>query len=568
MTVRTKVIGRQPTDHGPYDPNLAYGEKFQCTLFGCSWESKHDNNTTAPAVWDGGDTITPNLVDWKKVSGSYEAWLMNKDKPATTGTTGDYPYNGMGRVKLAKNMVNTGTDLEPVMVNTLTQDMFYKGAVGSRVPNTNTIFVIQYDYELAEDITIPSGCVLEFAGGSISGAYILTGNKTKILGTNVYINPEVSFAGTFVINTVYVDWFINNRADGVYIDNALTKAIQLAKLALTSLTFGGNVDQNICYKCIVGGFDVSGLTIYGNGSLIFALDNVTSLFVSRSSVCIKDLKMSAYPYPSASAPTSKVAISISEYNGFGIVIDNCEFDGFYRGISVDRVWNLNITNNDFLRCVFGIYSEGLSVNNRIVNNTIRVNTDVTDSRCIYINGLTEGWIISNNTLLGGDYGIMLNNCANVIISNNIMDLQQLVCIKTISNCAGLFITGNYFGLNEGGNSIISCERQSYQNNEDTALFIENNNFKGYGDGPIVGFINLNSYNSKCWIIRGNTFKTTNRLNDRILPIGSQDNIFEITCLIFKDNFYDVYTPGGADEPWPFASWSNFTKTAISDNMFV
>jgi hypothetical protein len=35
-------------------------------------------------------------------------------KPATTGTTGDYPYNGMGRVELAKNMVNTGTDLAPV----------------------------------------------------------------------------------------------------------------------------------------------------------------------------------------------------------------------------------------------------------------------------------------------------------------------------------------------------------------------------------------------------------------------------------------------------------------------
>ena len=73
MAIQTKVIGRQPTDHGPYDPELAYGKKFQCTLFGCAWESLHDNNNTAPAVWDGGDTITPNLVDWKKVSGSYEA---------------------------------------------------------------------------------------------------------------------------------------------------------------------------------------------------------------------------------------------------------------------------------------------------------------------------------------------------------------------------------------------------------------------------------------------------------------------------------------------------------------
>ena len=68
-----------------------------------------------------------------------------KDKPATTGTTGDYPYNGMGRVVLQKNMVSN--------VNTLTQDMFYKGESGSRVPNTNTVFVIQHDFVLNSQIT-------------------------------------------------------------------------------------------------------------------------------------------------------------------------------------------------------------------------------------------------------------------------------------------------------------------------------------------------------------------------------------------------------------------------------
>lgn len=44
--------------------------------------------------------------------------------------TGEYSYDGMGRVVLEKNMVNN--------VNTLTQDMFYKGDPGSRVPNINT----------------------------------------------------------------------------------------------------------------------------------------------------------------------------------------------------------------------------------------------------------------------------------------------------------------------------------------------------------------------------------------------------------------------------------------------
>ena len=167
MTVQTKTIGRMPTDHGPYNPSVSYGKKYCVTLYGCMWESLHDNNNTAPAVWDGGDTITPNTVDWKLVSGSTDAWLMNKDKPATTGTTGDYPYNGMGRVVLKKNIVNN--------VNTLTQDMFYKGEVGSRVPNTNTIYIIRYDFTLGEDITVPANCVLEFDGGSLANT---SGNTT------------------------------------------------------------------------------------------------------------------------------------------------------------------------------------------------------------------------------------------------------------------------------------------------------------------------------------------------------------------------------------------------------
>ena len=43
-------------------------------------------------------------------------------------------------------------------VNTLTQAM---------MSQANTKYVIKYDYTLAEDITVPAGCVLLFDGGSI-----------------------------------------------------------------------------------------------------------------------------------------------------------------------------------------------------------------------------------------------------------------------------------------------------------------------------------------------------------------------------------------------------------------
>lgn len=191
--MRTKTIGRQPTDHGPWVPGTVAGKKFCYQLFGCTWESLHDNNNTAPAVWDGGDTITPNTVDWKLVSGSTDAWLANQNKPAQSV---DYPFNGMGRVKLLKHVVDGH--------NLLYQDDFYKGEVGSRVPNTNTIFEVRYAFELAEDITIPSGCVLKFEGGSISGAYTLTLNDTTIEGTPTI---NVVLDGTIANNKVYAEWF-------------------------------------------------------------------------------------------------------------------------------------------------------------------------------------------------------------------------------------------------------------------------------------------------------------------------------------------------------------------------
>lgn len=86
-----------------------------------------------------------------------------EEKEYTSGSN-----NGMGRVMLHKNLVGG--------VNTLTQAMMQA---------TNTIYVIQYDFTLGENITIPENCVLEFEGGSISGGFVY-GNNTVLIGGNKY----------------------------------------------------------------------------------------------------------------------------------------------------------------------------------------------------------------------------------------------------------------------------------------------------------------------------------------------------------------------------------------------
>ena len=65
-------------------------------------------------------------------------------------------FSGLGRKYLQKNIVDvSGTDK-----NVLTQAM---------INDANTIYVIQYDYDLnGASITVPSGCVLQFDGGSLN----------------------------------------------------------------------------------------------------------------------------------------------------------------------------------------------------------------------------------------------------------------------------------------------------------------------------------------------------------------------------------------------------------------
>ena len=132
--MQTKVIGRQPTDHGPYDPQLAYGKKFIVTLFDCGWESKHDNNTTAPATLNAqAGTITPNIEHWIHRWGSYNQWLIDngykkidasdvKDGNQSQHTinaaligeigTDSAPRTVKGRIKNLENSVGSGGSVD------------------------------------------------------------------------------------------------------------------------------------------------------------------------------------------------------------------------------------------------------------------------------------------------------------------------------------------------------------------------------------------------------------------------------------------------------------------------
>ena len=83
----------------------------------------------------------------------------------------------------------------------------FKSVVESQTGG-NTVFVIKYDFTLSGNVTIPANCVLEFDGGSISGAYTITGNNTGIQAGLVKIfNTDVTLSGTWNVVETYPEWF-------------------------------------------------------------------------------------------------------------------------------------------------------------------------------------------------------------------------------------------------------------------------------------------------------------------------------------------------------------------------
>lgn len=99
-------------------------------------------------------------------------------------------YSGLGRVYLRKNIqtvVNPNTGIT-YSTNLLTQQMLNK---------ENTIYVLQYDYNLnGQTITIPSGCVLLFEGGSISNG-TLSGANTTLRGAIEHVFNNLNIVGSW-----------------------------------------------------------------------------------------------------------------------------------------------------------------------------------------------------------------------------------------------------------------------------------------------------------------------------------------------------------------------------------
>ena len=99
-------------------------------------------------------------------------------------------FSGFGRIYLRKNLVEIEQeDGTKVIKNVLTQEM---------ISNTNTIYIIQYDYDLQEQtLVLPKGVTLLFNGGSINNG-VVQFNGGTIIGADKFEDcGNASFTGNW-----------------------------------------------------------------------------------------------------------------------------------------------------------------------------------------------------------------------------------------------------------------------------------------------------------------------------------------------------------------------------------
>lgn len=148
------------------------------------------------------DTINiqnnPDEEDLTNIAGSTSPILKFKDKVYDPDN-----FSGYGRVFLRKHLVEitdiNDSNYSTKTINTLTQDMFESE---SECPLVNTIFIVQYDYDLnGQCIELPDESVLLVLGGSIKNGIIILHNTSII---NNFLNFDEVFEGITFKNTFKV----------------------------------------------------------------------------------------------------------------------------------------------------------------------------------------------------------------------------------------------------------------------------------------------------------------------------------------------------------------------------
>lgn len=301
---------------------------------------QHDNNWTDLSP---GASLADN-EDIAEIDGKFK--FANRNYNAAQ-------FTGMGKIILRKNLIDVG---DGAVKNVLTQDMINK---------SNTVYVIQYDFTLGEDITIPENCVLKFDGGSISASSgenmdTITGSNTGISAGLIKIfNTNVTLVGTWNVVEAYPEWF-GAVGDGETDDTTpIQTVINFSSLTKckSKLSVKTYIVRNIEIKPYVTIEGIKNSAYNGDnlmGSVIKSNSNTGSVFYTKEHETTKSVSLSNFSIVGNKEINGITLVSDSYYWSFNnISVQNCNI-----GINIGRAWHLRfeVTNTYYCNIGFKVSS--------------------------------------------------------------------------------------------------------------------------------------------------------------------------------------------------------------------
>lgn len=341
--------------------------------------------------------------------------------------------------------------------------------IQNRFNKPNMIYKITKDLDLeGGTLTLPSGCTLDFQGGSFSNGTIV-GNGTKIIaGLTKIFDTDITLSGTWDNDKSYLEWF--GLVDNKYPINEafiLSKNIHLLKknYLIKELTIpegvniiGESATESIIYvdktiniynnNIILKNFTINPSEIFEGDSLIKVYNSYycafEKLYMGSTKVdtaIIFDGTDNSYYHTVTNCNISSFNIGI-KFMGHANA-NNVLYNNFYlvgTNIVIDSCNGLRITGNTFqdfkTKGIDFLYSVGSRpVGNSIISNYFEGDKNV--ALCdIDFNNTPEA---VDNMIVGNHYTYMASDkphILNMVSSNTIIDSTRST-IKNKSYIAGI-----------------------------------------------------------------------------------------------------------------------------------